>query len=341
MLESPLPLAVAPPGRASLNHQVPRAARALCSGLFCAESPRRMIPLLQAGLGSINVVLAAKAALASTPSRRLSERASPSHPSCIKPAPPLLPVDASSRHHCGLPRCVEPPWPALSHPASWPPQLWPRVSALSVALRPRCCGELSSPSRFVSTENSVKLAYPSRGLRSSRRVSALRSAHSRGSTPRRLSIAVASCLKHRRSTVCLCSSGRQAVRLFFHSATVAVVCMVTRARMEARQHLSAQVVVVIQPTTAPAYSVVAVSHDRTAPAADSAVIVFSFTTVIINSTVIIADLTRQVKSIHCPMQDSNRSISQLIMKNLKPTPQVALRLEGYNDMTQQRLPDFQ
>ena len=148
--------------------------------------------------------------------------------------------------------------------------------------------------------------------------------------------------------------------------------------MKARQHLLAQVVVVIQRTTAPAYSVVAVSRDRTglqrrnrfshphrfktpwlknlsAPAADSAAIVFSFTTVIINSAVIIADLTHQVKSIQhifihyillslkeqllrfasCPMQDSNRSISQLIMKNLKLTPQVTFRLGGYNDMTRE------
>ena len=88
--------------------------------------------------------------------------------------------------------------------------------------------------------------------------------------------------------------------------------------------------------------------------ADSAAIVFSFTTVIINSAVIIADLTHQVKSIQhifinyillslkeqllrfasCLMQDSNRSISWLIMKNLKPAPQVALRLGGYDDMAQ-------
>ena len=91
-----------------------------------------------------------------------------------------------------------------------------------------------------------------------------------------------------------------------------------------------------------------------APAADSAVIIFNFTMVIINSAMIIADLTHQVKSIQhifihyillslkeqllrfasCPMQDSNWSISRLIMKKLKPTPQVALRLGGYHDMTQ-------
>ena len=101
--------------------------------------------------------------------------------------------------------------------------------------------------------------------------------------------------------------------------------------------------------------------DLSAPAADSTVIDSSFTMVIINSAVIIADLTHQVKSIQyifilyiafsmeekilwfasCPMQDSNRSISRLIMKNLKPTPQVGLRLGGYNDMTQQRLLTFQ
>ena len=78
-----------------------------------------------------------------------------------------------------------------------------------------------------------------------------------------------------------------------------------------------------------------------APAADSVVIDFSFTMVIIHSAVIIADLTHQVKSIQhifyillsikeqllrfasCPMQDSNQSISWLIMKNLKPTLQIA------------------
>ena len=90
--------------------------------------------------------------------------------------------------------------------------------------------------------------------------------------------------------------------------------------MEARQHLLAQVVVIIQQTTAPAYSVVVVSRDRTGlqrrgrfsrphrfktprptdlsvPAAGSAVIDLSFTIVIINFALIIADLTLQVKSI--------------------------------------------
>ena len=69
---------------------------------------------------------------------------------------------------------------------------------------------------------------------------------------------------------------------------------------------------------------------------------------------IITSLTYQVKSIQyilyyilfsskeqllwfasCPMQDSNRSISRLIMENLKPTPQLVLRLGGYNDITRQ------
>ncbi|XBI71234.1 hypothetical protein VPH35_065504 [Triticum aestivum] len=34
------------------------------------------------------------------------------------------------------------------------------------------------------------------------------------------------------------------------------------------------------------------------------------------------------------LQDLNRSISQSTMENLKPTPQVALRLGGYDDMAQ-------
>ncbi|KAF7058462.1 hypothetical protein CFC21_065520 [Triticum aestivum] len=390
MPASPLPLAVAPPGRVSLNHQVPRAACALCSGLFCAESPRRSdfftashILYIQAGLqlqygGSrlrhepplptshrVPVVLAAKAALASTPIRRLSKRTSPSRLSRVEPASPLLPVTTSSHHHRGLSRRVEPTWPALSHPASRPPQLWPRASDLSAALPPRCCGEPPSPSRFVSAENDVKPACPSHGLRSSHWVSALRSAHSRGSTSRRLSAAVASRLKYRRSTVCLCSSGRQATRLFFRSATVAAVYMVTRARVEASASYEACIrptSISYEPLNGYQCNYLLLQHTRsreTKTHGQGYVLITlrplctgrqkyyvytgwvatlsSVTAMIINFTVD----KYQVKSIrmgliyHCDLKDSYRFISRSNMESLKTTPRVVLRLRGYNDMTRE------